>query len=109
MQAKGEIKWINHLKPFSFHTLGFEEGHLCFRDEGENWNRSSSKGTWEPWEDLQEDPKMVEFDLDHQIITHYCYVEWLTTYSNLDECVMNLGSDDRNAASFFETFYYCPS
>ena len=35
MQAMGEIKGINHLKPFSFHTLGFEEGHLCFGDERE--------------------------------------------------------------------------
>ena len=52
---------------------------------------------------------MVKFDLDHQMITHYCSVEWLTTYSNLDECVPKLHSDDRNAASFFETFYYCLS
>ena len=51
---------------------------------------------------------MVRSNLDHQMITHYCSVEWLTTYSNLDECVPMLHNDDRNAASFIETFYYCP-
>ena len=40
---------------------------------------------------------MVKFDLDHQMITHYCSVEWLTTYSNLDECVPKLHSDDRKS------------
>ena len=38
------------------------------------------------------------------MITHYCFVEWLTTYSNLDKCVLKLHSDDRNEASFAETF-----
>ena len=30
MQAMGEIKWINHSEPFSFHALGFEEGHFLY-------------------------------------------------------------------------------
>ena len=49
---------------------------------------------------------MVESNLDHQMITHYYSVEWLTTYSNLDECVLKLHLDDRNAASLVETFYF---
>ena len=52
---------------------------------------------------------MVKSDLDHRMMTHYCFVEWLTTYSNLDECVLKLHSDVRNAASLVETFYYYPS
>ena len=49
---------------------------------------------------------MVESNLDHQMITHYCSVEWLTTYSNLDECVLKLHNDDRNAASLVKTSYF---
>ena len=46
---------------------------------------------------------MVESDLDHRMITHYCSVEWLTTYSNLDECVPKLHSDDERILSSFTT------
>ena len=49
---------------------------------------------------------MVESDLDYLMITHYYSVEWQTTYSNLDECVLKLYSDDRNAASLVETSYF---
>ena len=37
----------------------------------------------------------------------YCYfVEWLTTYSNLDEYALKLHNDDRDAASSVETICY---
>ena len=49
---------------------------------------------------------MVESDIDHQMLSHYCFIEWLTTYSNLDECVPKLHSDDRNVASLVETSYF---
>ena len=32
-------------------------------------------------------------------MTHYCSVEWLATYNNLDECVQMVHSDDRSVAS----------
>ena len=36
---------------------------------------------------------------------YYCFVEWLTTCSNLDEYALKLHSDDRDAASSVETFF----
>ena len=54
-------------------------------------------------------PNMVGSNLDHQMMTHYCSVEWLTTYSNLDKCVLKLHNDDRNAVSFVEISFYYPS
>ena len=35
---------------------------------------------------------------------YYCFIEWLTTCSNLDEYALKLHNDDRNAASLVETF-----
>ena len=49
---------------------------------------------------------MVESDLDHQMITHYCSIEWLTTYSNLENGVLKHHSDDINAASLVKTSYF---
>ena len=49
---------------------------------------------------------MMESDLDHQMITHYCSIELLTTYSNLDKCVLKPHNDDRNAASLVKTSYF---
>ena len=40
---------------------------------------------------------------------YYCFFVWLTTCSNLDEYALKLHNDDRNAASFIETFCFCPS
>ena len=39
----------------------------------------------------------------------YCFVEWLTTCSNLDEYALKLRSDDRDVASFIKTFAYYSS
>jgi len=36
-------------------------------------------------------------------LTHYCFVEWLTTYSNLDECAQMLHKSDINKASLVKT------
>ena len=47
---------------------------------------------------------MMETDSGFRMRAYYCFVEWLTTSSNLDECALNLHSDDRNAVSFVETF-----
>ena len=33
-----------------------------------------------------------------------CFVEWLTTYSNLDEYALKLHNDEKNMASSVETF-----
>ena len=76
---------------------------------GETWNRSNLKGTWRPWEDLQEEKKRIETDFGFQTKAYYCFVKWLTTCSNLDEYALKLHSDDRNAASFVKTFCFCPS
>ena len=46
----------------------------------------------------------METDSDSQIRPYYYFVEWLTTYSNLDEYALMLHSDNRNAASSVETF-----
>ena len=35
---------------------------------------------------------------------YYCFVEWQTTCSNLDESALKLHGDDRNAASLVKTF-----
>ena len=46
----------------------------------------------------------METDFDFQMRPDYCFVKWLTTYSNLDEYALKLCNDDKNAASFVETF-----
>ena len=38
--------------------------------------------------------------------SYYCFVEWLTTCSNLDKCALKLHSDDRDVVSSVETFCY---
>ena len=48
-------------------------------------------------------------DSSFQTRAYYCFLEWLITYSNLDECALKLRNDDRNAVSFVKTFYYCLS
>ena len=48
---------------------------------------------------------MMENESSFQTRAYYCFVEWLTTYSNLDEYAQKLHSDDRNAASSVETFF----
>ena len=47
---------------------------------------------------------MMETDSGFRMKAYYCFVEWLTTYSNLDEYALKFHSDDKNAASFVETF-----
>ena len=37
---------------------------------------------------------MLEIDYDFQMRPYYCFVEWLTTYNNLDEYALKLHSDD---------------
>ena len=39
----------------------------------------------------------------------YCFVEWLTTYSNLVKYVQLRHNDDRNAVFSIWTFEYFPS
>ena len=51
----------------------------------------------------------METDSGFQKRSYYCFLEWLTTYSNLDKCALKFHSDNRNTASFVETFYYCLS
>ena len=63
-------------------------------ERGKNWNRSSSKGIRGPWEDLPKEQEMLEIDYDFQMRPYYCFVEWLTTYNNLDEYALKLHSDD---------------
>ena len=46
----------------------------------------------------------METNSDVQTRAYYCFVEWLTTCSNLDEYTLKLHSDDRNAASSINTF-----
>ena len=60
-------------------------------ERGKYWNHSSSKGTWGPWEDLQEEPKRMETDFGFLTRVYYCFVEWLTTYSHLDMYALMLG------------------
>ena len=51
---------------------------------------------------------MMEIDFGFQMRAYYCFIEWLTTCCNLEKYALNLHSDDRNAASFVETFCYFP-
>ena len=48
----------------------------------------------------------METDSGFWTRAYYCFVEWLTTCSNLDEYAQKLHSDDRNVASLVETFCY---
>ena len=43
---------------------------------------------------------MIEVDFGFQMLSCHCFVEWLTTYSNLVEYDQQLRNDDRDAASF---------
>ena len=51
----------------------------------------------------------METNSDFQMRPYYYFVKWLTTYSNLDEYALKLHNDDRNVASFVETFCCLPS
>ena len=51
----------------------------------------------------------METDSSFLTRAYYCFVEWLTTPSNLDMYTLKLCNDDRNAASFVKTFCYFPS
>ena len=51
----------------------------------------------------------MEIEFGFQMRAYYCFHEWLNTYSYLDKYALKLRSEDRNAASFIETFYYCLS
>ena len=48
----------------------------------------------------------MEIDFGLRTRSYYYFVEWLTTYSNLDKCALKLHSDDRDAASSVKTFCY---
>ena len=48
----------------------------------------------------------METNFGFPMRSYSCFVEWLTTYSNLDEYSLKLHSDDRDAASSVETFCY---
>ena len=50
----------------------------------------------------------METDFGFQTRAYYCFVEWLTTCSNLDKYAPKLQSDDRNATSFVKTFCCFP-
>ena len=50
----------------------------------------------------------METDSGFRMRPYYCFVEWLTTCSNLDEYALKLHSDNRSAASFVETFCCFP-
>ena len=52
---------------------------------------------------IQEGLKRVGVDFGSQKMTHYYFVEWLTTYNNLDKCAQMFHSSDRNEASLVET------
>ena len=41
----------------------------------------------------------METNSSFQMRSYCCYVEWLTTCSNLDEYALKLHSDDRDTAS----------
>ena len=51
----------------------------------------------------------MKIDFGFQTTACYCFVEWQITYSNLDEYALKFHSDDKNAASFVETFCCFPS
>ena len=48
----------------------------------------------------------METNSGFQMKSYCCFFEWLTTCSNLDEYALKLHSDDRDAASFVNTFGY---
>ena len=84
LEGEREKKWLNHLEPFSFHTL---EEPFCFANpwfggEGEELKPLNSKGTWGFWVDLQEEQKRMKTDSGFLMISYCCSVEWLTTCSN---------------------------
>ena len=41
---------------------------------------------------------MMETDSSFRMRAYYCFVEWPTTYSNLDDYALKLHSDDRDVA-----------
>ena len=47
----------------------------------------------------------METDSGFWTRAYYCFVEWLTICSNLNEYALKLYSDDRDAASSVETFF----
>ena len=49
---------------------------------------------------------MVEIDSGFQMRSYSCFVEWLTTCSNLAEYVLKLHSDNKDAAFSVETICY---
>ena len=50
----------------------------------------------------------MEIDSGFQTRAYYYFIEWLTTCNNLDEYALKLYNDNRNVASFVETFCYFP-
>ena len=48
----------------------------------------------------------METDSDFWMRSYYCFVEWLTTCSNLDEYALKLYSDDRDVVFSVETICY---
>ena len=46
----------------------------------------------------------MEIDFGFRTKAYYCFVEWLTTCSNLDEYALKLHNDDKDAASLVKTF-----
>ena len=48
----------------------------------------------------------MEIDSGFRMKAYYCFVEWLTTYSNLDEYALKFHSDDKNVASSVKIFCY---
>ena len=47
----------------------------------------------------------METDSSFRMRAHYCFVEWLTTCSNLDKYALQLYSGNRDEASSVETFF----
>ena len=47
--------------------------------------------------------KKVGIDFGFLELTHYCFVEWRNTYSNLDKCAQMLHNSDRSEAALVET------
>ena len=48
----------------------------------------------------------METDFGFRMRSYCCFVEWLTTYSNLDKYALKLHSDDKDMAFSVETVYY---
>ena len=92
------ITW-SHFASTSWKNLSFEQ---TFEPvvRGRNWNRSSSKGTWGLWEDLQEEQERIEVDSGFQMLSWCCFVKWLATSSNLVKYDWQYHNDDRDTASF---------